>query len=283
LARAAGIARPIELLLHESLPGPMTCGVLRPKILLPRDAEAWQAEELNRAIVHELEHVRRADWLVQCAARAVCALYWFHPLVWVAWRRLSLEAERSCDDAVLGNSESTAYASQLVALAQRMAAAKSPVLAMANRSDLAARVRSVLDSRVRRGRAGGRLWVASSLIAAALLATLSPLKLVSAPRAAGVRPAALIAPVAVADPATALAAARAFPAESQGAHTVTLARGQERLRFTRADLFNHPETAPELRPGDTVIARAEAPVPQPQPSPAPQAPAQTAAPAATRI
>jgi TonB family protein len=338
LARAAGIARPIELLMHESLPGPMTCGVLRPKILLPRDADTWEAEELNRAIVHELEHVRRADWLVQCASRAVCALYWFHPLVWMAWRRLSLEAERSCDDAVLGSSESTAYASQLVALAQRMAASKSPVLAMANRSDLATRVRSVLDSRVRRGRAGARLWIAASIIAAALLATISPLKLVSAPRAAGVEPAALTTPVSAPDSAApparaqapeqpapasaptpdaeqrpqyyvmgdvgrpgafelrqrttlvqALAAARAFPAEPQGTQAVILSRGQERLRFTRADLLNHPEAAPELRPEDIVIARAEAPAPQPQPSPAPQVPAQAPPPtptirlAATRI
>ena len=167
LARASGIGRPVELLLHDSLPGPMTCGILRPKLVLPSDAETWLEEELNRAIVHELEHVRRGDWLVQCVARAVCALYWFHPLVWVAWRRLSLEAERSCDDAVLGGFESTAYATQLVALAQRMRAAKSPVPAMANRSDLSTRVRSVLDSRVRRGRAGARFWMTACIVAAA--------------------------------------------------------------------------------------------------------------------
>jgi hypothetical protein len=34
--------------------------------------------------------------------------------VWIAWRRLALEAERSCDDAVLRRSEAAAYADQLV-------------------------------------------------------------------------------------------------------------------------------------------------------------------------
>src|SRR5207302_9963933 len=119
-----------------------------PAIVLPQDAPAWEMEDLNRAIVHELEHVRRGDWLSHCIARVVCAVYWFHPLVWIAWRQLALAAERSCDDAVLGRSEATAYADQLVGLAQRLsAAAKSSALAMANRADLAARIGAVLDSR----------------------------------------------------------------------------------------------------------------------------------------
>jgi beta-lactamase regulating signal transducer with metallopeptidase domain len=108
LAREGGIHRSVELLLHEALPGPMTCGVVHPAIVLPQDAETWSHEDLNRAIVHELEHVRRRDAVSRCLARAVCALYWFHPLVWIAWRKLVLEAERSCDDAVLGRSEATA-------------------------------------------------------------------------------------------------------------------------------------------------------------------------------
>ncbi len=143
------------LLLHEELQGPMTCGILRPVILLPCDAEFWPEDDLNRAMIHEQEHVRRADWLTQCIARVICSLYWFHPLVWIAWRKLVLDAERSCDDAVLGQSEATAYASQLVDLAKRMSTSqRSPALAMASRADLPARVNAVLDSKQARGRAG---------------------------------------------------------------------------------------------------------------------------------
>jgi beta-lactamase regulating signal transducer with metallopeptidase domain len=53
-------------------------------------------------------------------ARVVCALYWFHPLVWIAWRRFCLESERACDDAVVRSVERIAYAEQLVALARRL-------------------------------------------------------------------------------------------------------------------------------------------------------------------
>jgi TonB family protein len=179
--------RRVEVLLHEALPGPMTCGVVHPAIVLPQDARSWDEEDLERALIHELEHVRRADWLSHSLARAACAVYWFHPLVWIAWRRLALEAERACDDAVLGHSEATAYADQLVGLAQRLSvAAKSPLLAMANRADLATRVGAVLDSRQRRGRAGTLSMVLACAAAAVMLLTISPLTVVAAPQAGAI-------------------------------------------------------------------------------------------------
>ena len=184
LAAELKIHRRVEVLLHENLPGPMTCGIIHPAIVLPLDAKAWEEDDLNRAIVHELEHVRRGDWVTQCFARAACAIYWFHPLVWIAWRRLLLEAERSCDDAVLGRSDATAYADQLVAFARRCAMAKSPLLAMANRIDLAMRIRAVLDSDQRRGRIGRFSVSVVCGAATALVITLSPIVLVAATRAA---------------------------------------------------------------------------------------------------
>jgi TonB family protein len=130
-----------------------------------------------------LEHVRRRDWVTHCAARAICAVYWFHPLAWMTWRRLELEAERACDDAVLGHSEATAYADQLVAVARRLSAgARQPVLAMASRADLSARVSAVLDGRQRRGRVGARLVTAAAIAVAFVVAAVSPLRVVAAPQ-----------------------------------------------------------------------------------------------------
>jgi uncharacterized protein (TIGR03435 family) len=184
LALDAGIHRRVEVLLHEAVPGPMTCGIVHPAIVLPRDAESWSEEDLSRAFVHELEHVRRGDSMTCCLARAVCAAYWFHPLVWIAWRRLALEAERSCDDAVLRRSEATAYADQLVGLARRLSAAqRSPLLAMANRADLATRVRAVLDGRQRRGRAGAFSLGLATACALVLCISMSSLILVATPQA----------------------------------------------------------------------------------------------------
>jgi bla regulator protein blaR1 len=179
LSAEAGLQRSIVVRVHETIPGPMTYGTVRPVILLPLDAESWSDEALSRAMIHELEHVRRGDWLSQYMARIVGALYWFHPLVWMAWRRLSLEAERACDDAVLRRSEATAYAHQLVLLAERLAStATPPLLAMAACRDLSTRVRAVLDGAQARGRAGA-LPVATAIVAAALfIAAVAPLRAV---------------------------------------------------------------------------------------------------------
>jgi bla regulator protein BlaR1 len=185
IALDAGIRRRVDVLLHEAVSGPMTCGIVHPAIVLPQDAESWNEEDLNRAIVHELEHVRRGDSMSRSLARLACAAYWFHPLVWTAWRALVLEAERSCDDAVLRCSEATAYADQLVGLAKRLSTARrSPLLAMANRADLTTRVTAVLDSRQRRGRAGTIPIVLAFGTAIVFSVALSTLMLVVAPQSA---------------------------------------------------------------------------------------------------
>src|SRR5262245_6352087 len=180
LASECGIRRKVDVLLHEGISGPLTCGIWRPAILLPDEACEWNEADLRRALVHELEHVRRGDWAIQLAARATCIFYWFHPLVWVIFRRLSLEAERAADDAVVRSAEHTEYAEQLVLLAGRISKARTqPALGMANRSDLSARVSALLDNRQQRGRAGWRPGAIALSVAGLVVLTLAPVRAVT--------------------------------------------------------------------------------------------------------
>jgi uncharacterized protein (TIGR03435 family) len=181
----------VAVLAHDAIPGPVTFGLRRAAVLLPADAESWSNSALSRALVHELEHVRRRDWLIQLLARLVCVIYWFHPLVWTAERELLLNAERACDDAVLahastaGDDDATAYADQLVDLAKRLSTRHQPLLAMANRYDLAVRVRALLDARQSRGPAGAWLVATVACVAGALALAISPLRVVA--QSAGVQ------------------------------------------------------------------------------------------------
>ena len=79
-----GVAGRTAIVLQPNVGAPVTYGLLRPVVALPPDALQWPPSDLRRALIHELEHVRRADWATQCLAKVVCALYWFHPLVWLA-------------------------------------------------------------------------------------------------------------------------------------------------------------------------------------------------------
>jgi bla regulator protein blaR1 len=182
LASDAGVRTHVDVLRHEDVPAPFVCGLRRPSIVLPADASGWSEADLDRALVHELEHVRRGDWLVQLVARFATACYWCHPLAWVAWRRLCLEAERACDDAVVQRAERTDYAEQLVTMAQRMSRTPAqPVLGMANRSDLARRVSALLDATQRRGRVGAAPAVAAIAAAMLICAAIAPVRAVGVP------------------------------------------------------------------------------------------------------
>ncbi len=199
LSRDLSLGRHVEIALHPVVSGPITYGIVRPMIVMPADVEEWADEDVTRAIVHELEHVRRADWFTLCLARAICVVYWFHPLVWIARRRLELEAERACDDAVLRmqsstpDTNATAYADQLVGLARRLSTeSHSPLVAMASRRDLATRVRALLDDGQARGRAGTIAMTSVCAIALGLIAMMAPLRIVAQTRpkfdAAALRP-----------------------------------------------------------------------------------------------
>jgi uncharacterized protein (TIGR03435 family) len=180
LARDAGFERPVAVLVHEAIAGPMTCGMVRPALVFPLDARTWRDADLRRAVTHEVEHVRRRDWVTFCLARTICALYWFHPLVWFANRQLCVNAERACDDAVVRDHQAVGYADQLVTLAERsLSQRRRPLLAMANRHDLSTRVHAVLSTCQQRGPAGvwARITIAVAVVAS--LAALAPLRTVA--------------------------------------------------------------------------------------------------------
>ena len=164
-------SRCVRVLLHDQILAPMTCGWMRPVILMPADAGEWAASDARQALLHELEHIRRHDWPIQVLARVTCALYWFHPAAWLAWRQLRLESERACDDAVVARADSTAYAEQLVSLARKLSQhSPVPLLSMADRRTLSVRVSSILSRTAARGRVGrrGMAFILGGAVALAL-------------------------------------------------------------------------------------------------------------------
>src|SRR5262249_44425554 len=124
-------------------------GWRRPVVLFPREAEEWPVERLRVALEHELAHVARGDYLAQTLATIVCAVYWFHPLVWLAASRRRSEGERACDDHVLTRgTPADEYASRLIEVARRARAMRAwgqVAVGMARRSHLEGRLLAVLD------------------------------------------------------------------------------------------------------------------------------------------
>jgi TonB family protein len=175
-AEEAGIETFTPLLESSEVPMPLAWGIRRPAVVLPIEAREWPPARLRTVLLHELTHVERRDLLAQAAGHAVCCLYWFHPLSWLAAGQLRKERERACDDAVLLRGIAAHdYAAHLVELVRAMAARRTRfagAVGMAERSDLESRVRALLD----RGRARQPLSRRAALaVGAATIAMLLPL------------------------------------------------------------------------------------------------------------
>jgi beta-lactamase regulating signal transducer with metallopeptidase domain len=82
---------------------PLTCGVVKPLIILPRSARDWDATRLRAVLLHEFAHVRRRDCLAKHVAQASRALLWWNPLARMLSARADQERESACDEAVLSN------------------------------------------------------------------------------------------------------------------------------------------------------------------------------------
>ena len=149
IAREYGLRHPVTLLCG-SHPGLLvTWGLLRPTILVPPSALAWDRSRIDVVLRHELAHAARHDWALQLAAEILRSIYWFNPLTWMACRRLRDESERAADDAVLLRGVRAAeYATHLLDLARSMthhrrAWAAAP--SMARASSLERRVTAMLN------------------------------------------------------------------------------------------------------------------------------------------
>jgi TonB family protein len=175
-AEAIGFRRAVLLKRSTATDVPLSYGLLRATVLLPRESEHWTEERLCIVLAHEMIHARRLDSLWGLLAQCAMAVNWFNPLAWLAIRQFRKEQERSCDDAVvLAGTASTIYAAHLVDLA-RSIAIPEPALGMAERFDLEGRVHALLDPARRRAEASRKMCGAMFLAAVALIVPLAAVR-----------------------------------------------------------------------------------------------------------
>jgi len=182
--REIDVRRRVRFLELEEPVMPMTSGILRPVVLLPvGDFDSTIAQRLD-VLRHELAHVRRHDCLTQLIAQLACAVNWFNPLAWLAARQMRIEREQACDDEVLrAGTKASEYAEYLMRVARdthMSTAAAFGALAMARPSQLAVRLRAVLEDGRRRERLSASLTTRATFGAACLVAAIGTVTPVSA-------------------------------------------------------------------------------------------------------
>lgn len=169
ISQALGLRKTVLLRVSNAIGSPVTVGALRAIVLLPVSAVTLLGpDELEVVLAHELAHVRRADFLWNLVQTLVETLFFFHPAVWWIEKKVSLEREMACDDAVIAETASPrAYAECLTHLAEKTIVQRSVALAQAALGRIrqtSLRVAQILD--VNRSTSGSRLWKpAVSLVA----------------------------------------------------------------------------------------------------------------------
>jgi len=84
--------------LCDDVSTPFILGLIRPRIILPSNIKT---EYAKYALLHEREHLRWGDHLWRPMGFVLLAIYWYNPLVWVAYMLFCRDTEYACDEAVL--------------------------------------------------------------------------------------------------------------------------------------------------------------------------------------
>jgi HEAT repeat protein/beta-lactamase regulating signal transducer with metallopeptidase domain len=163
---------------------PVACGLWRPTLLMPLDADEWSADRRRVVLLHELAHVKRRDCRLQALAQLAYAWHWFNPLAHMAIAGLRAEQERACDDLVLAaGTDGPSYADHLFEIARAFRSDPLPrwaMLAMASPSQLEGRVLAILDTEQCRHAPSRLVRVTVATLAAAAVLSLGAFRLSAA-------------------------------------------------------------------------------------------------------
>ncbi|MDN4501990.1 M56 family metallopeptidase [Alteromonadaceae bacterium BrNp21-10] len=113
----------LQVLSSTAVSSPVLCGLLPARLILPANFNDSYSPEQQRLILqHEVVHYRRGDNLFNLFALCLLSLFWFNPLMWLAYKAFRRNQELACDDKVLKHctvAERISYSKALVQCAEQ--------------------------------------------------------------------------------------------------------------------------------------------------------------------
>lgn len=115
------LKRTIKILISDQISTPLTYGMIKPKIILPKMMDYGNEQQLRYILAHELIHIKRFDTLWKIVMIIALCCHWFNPMVWVLYVLMNRDLEIACDEKVIrlcGEGTKTAYALSLIEMAE---------------------------------------------------------------------------------------------------------------------------------------------------------------------
>jgi beta-lactamase regulating signal transducer with metallopeptidase domain len=125
------LKRPILVRQSDRISAPLTYGIFRPVILMPKKMDWKNEKQLQYVLSHEYVHIYRYDTVTKLIATLALCIHWFNPFVWVMYLLFNRDIELACDESVIrqfGEKSKSAYSLMLI----NMEAAKSGLLPFCN-------------------------------------------------------------------------------------------------------------------------------------------------------
>lgn len=97
---SASVSLGKNIMTCDEIKEPFILGVVRPVIYVPSFMERSQ-ETLTYVILHESAHLKRRDHWWKPLGYLLLAIYWFHPLCWIAYLLFCRDIEMACDEKVI--------------------------------------------------------------------------------------------------------------------------------------------------------------------------------------
>lgn len=161
------LKRLISIRQSSRISAPLTYGIIRPVILVPKSTDWENTKALQYVFAHEYIHIRRFDAMIKLILIAALCIHWFNPLVWALYILANRDIELSCDEAVVrlfGENTKSTYARTLI----NMEAEKSGLTPLCNnfsKNAIEERITSIMKLK--------KTSVAAILAAVALVASVA--------------------------------------------------------------------------------------------------------------
>lgn len=113
------LRRQISIRQSDRISTPLTYGIFRPVILMPKRTDWKNTDQLEYIFAHEYVHIRRFDAFTKLTAALALCVHWFNPLVFIMYILFNRDLELACDESVIrhfGEQSKSAYALMLIDL-----------------------------------------------------------------------------------------------------------------------------------------------------------------------
>lgn len=112
----------VEIRQLDKISAPLTYGIFRPVVLLPKQTDWTDTTRLSYILMHEFVHIGRFDIVTKLLMATALCIHWFNPLVWLMYVFVNRDIELSCDEIVVrtfGSGIKSAYALTLIGLEEK--------------------------------------------------------------------------------------------------------------------------------------------------------------------